>query len=354
MSHPKLQAEQEYVDRAYEHLERMRATVAGAADRVEGEVAQAAMDAWAARRLRTFEDAERGLCFGRLDFETVSHPLYVGRRWVHDDAQRQLVVNWQAPAARPFYTATPQDPHGVTLRRRFRTDGRRLIDIADEALDGSIVDGAAVGDFLLEELEQNRTAHMRDMEMMRLLDAFMSIPRVLLLIAVLTLWDHVPLAGIIVLIGATGWFTVSRLVRAEVRTIRETDFVVAAQALGAPTGRILWRHLLPNVLAPVIVSATLAVGNVIALEAGLSFLGIGAPPPAASWGAMFTDAVDPFSGAWWVPLFPGIAIVATVLAFNVLGDALRDVLDPRQLHLARPLPVSTVELVPIRQQPEHG
>ena len=94
------------------------------------------MDAWAAKRLRTFEDAERGLCFGRLDFETMLRPLYVGRRWVHDDEQRQLVVNWQAPAARPFYTATPQDPHGVTLRRRFRTDGRRLLDIADEALDG--------------------------------------------------------------------------------------------------------------------------------------------------------------------------------------------------------------------------
>jgi DNA helicase IV len=162
VSHPELQAEQEYVDRAYRHLERMRAAVAGAADRVEGEVAQAAMDAWAARRLRTFEDAERGLCFGRLDFETVSQPLYVGRRWVHDDAQRRLVVNWQAPAARPFYTATPQDPHGVTLRRRFRTEGRRLLDIADEALDGSVLDGAAVGDFLLEELERNRDAHMRD------------------------------------------------------------------------------------------------------------------------------------------------------------------------------------------------
>ncbi|HET7647004.1 MAG TPA: hypothetical protein VFK17_00450 [Gaiellaceae bacterium] len=162
MSHPELQAEQEYVDRAYRHLERMRAAVAGAADRVEGEVAQAAMDAWAARRLRTFEDAERGLCFGRLDFETVSQPLYVGRRWVHDDAQRRLVVNWQAPAARPFYTATPQDPHGVTLRRRFRTEGRRLLDIADEALDGSVLDGAAVDDFLLEELERNRDAHMRD------------------------------------------------------------------------------------------------------------------------------------------------------------------------------------------------
>src|SRR5437764_1622349 len=140
----------------------MRQVVANAGDKVDGEVAQAAMDAWAAKRLRTFEDAERGLCFGRLDIETVLHPLYIGRRWVHDEEQQQLVVNWQAPAARAFYTATPQDPHGVTLRRRFRTDGRRLLDIADEALDGSIVDGAAGGDFLLEELERDRDLHMRD------------------------------------------------------------------------------------------------------------------------------------------------------------------------------------------------
>jgi DNA helicase IV len=162
VSHPELEAEQAYVDHAYEHLERMRAAVAGAAELVDGEVAQAAMDAWAARRLRTYEDAERGLCFGRLDFETLQRPFYIGRRWVHDEAQQQLVVNWQAPAARPFYTATPQDPHGVTLRRRFRTDGRRLLDISDEALDGSVLDGAAVGDFLLEELERNRDVHMRD------------------------------------------------------------------------------------------------------------------------------------------------------------------------------------------------
>ncbi len=162
MSHPELADEQAYVDRAYGHLERMRAAVAGAADLVDGEVAQAAMDAWAARRLRTFEDAERGLCFGRLDFESIDRPLYVGRRFVHDEAQRQLVVNWQAPAARPFYTATPQDPHGLTLRRRFRSEGRRLLDIADETLDGSVVDGAAMDDFLLEELERDRDAHMRD------------------------------------------------------------------------------------------------------------------------------------------------------------------------------------------------
>jgi DNA helicase IV len=140
----------------------MRDILGRAGDTADGEVAQAALDAWAARRLQTFEDAERGLCFGRLDFETVDHPLYVGRRWVHDDDQRQVVVNWQAPAARPFYTATPYDPQRVTLRRRFRTHGRRLVDIADETFDGSTIDGAAVGDFLLEELERSRESHMRD------------------------------------------------------------------------------------------------------------------------------------------------------------------------------------------------
>ena len=162
MSHPELKAEQAYVDRAYEYLERMRDVVARAGDAADGEVAQAALDAWSSRRLATFEDAERGLLFGRLDFERVERPLYVGRRWVHGDQQEQVVVNWQAPAARPFYTATPADPQRVTLRRRFRTHGRRLLDIADESLDGTTLDGAAVGDFLLEELERSRDAHMRD------------------------------------------------------------------------------------------------------------------------------------------------------------------------------------------------
>jgi DNA helicase IV len=162
VSHPELKAEQAYVDRAYEYLERMRDVVARAGDAADGEVAQAALDAWSSRRLATFEDAERGLLFGRLDFESVERPLYVGRRWVHGEQQEQVVVNWQAPAARPFYTATPADPQRVTLRRRFRTKGRRLLDIADESLDGTTLDGAAVGDFLLEELERSRDAHMRD------------------------------------------------------------------------------------------------------------------------------------------------------------------------------------------------
>jgi DNA helicase IV len=160
VSHPDLPAEQAYVDHAYECLDRMREVVERAADATDSEVAALALEAWAVRRLKTFEDAERGLCFGRLDLDTTPLPLYVGRRWVHDDDNELLVVNWQAPAARPFYVATPADPHNVTLRRRFRTEGRRLLDLSDETLDGS--GSIAGGDFLLDELERSREPHMRD------------------------------------------------------------------------------------------------------------------------------------------------------------------------------------------------
>jgi DNA helicase IV len=163
VAHPDVPAEQAYIDHAYACLDRIREAVARAAGAGAGETASAAIEAWAARRVRTFTDAERGLCFGRLDLEGAGDRLYVGRRWVHDNDGDVLVVNWQAPAARPFYTATPANPHGVTLRRRFRTRGRKLLDISDEALDGS-VEGAlgAVDDLLLEELERSRDARMRD------------------------------------------------------------------------------------------------------------------------------------------------------------------------------------------------
>jgi ABC-type dipeptide/oligopeptide/nickel transport system permease subunit len=171
-----------------------------------------------------------------------------------------------------------------------------------------------------------------DAVMMRILDGCLSIPRVLLLIAILTLWTPVPLSGLIILLGTTGWFGVSRIVRAQTMATRNLEYIQSARALGATNGRILLRHVFPNVATPVIVAATLAVGNVIALEAGLSYLGVGAREPAPSWGSIFLDGVEFFAGNWWVVFFPGVAIVITVLAFNVLGDALRDVLDPRQVH----------------------
>jgi DNA helicase IV len=162
MPHPELASEQAYVDNAYACLDKMRNTLEGSQDRMATEFAAVAMEAWLKRRQRTFQDAERGLCFGRLTLDGTLRPLYVGRRWVHDDAHDALVVNWQAPAARPFYTATPSDPQRVTQRRRFRTEGRRLVDISDEALDGSGIEGATVSDFLLEELDRRREGRMRD------------------------------------------------------------------------------------------------------------------------------------------------------------------------------------------------
>src|SRR5919198_5364883 len=163
MPHPDLPAEQAYLDQAFDCLDRMRAALLRAAEAGVGEVAAEAIEDWATGRLRTFADAERGLCFGRIDSEGAGDPIYVGRRWVHDDDHGALVVNWQAPAARPFYTATPAEPHGVTLRRRFRTRGRTLLGISDESLDGSLADAAAaVGDFLLEELERPPDPRMRD------------------------------------------------------------------------------------------------------------------------------------------------------------------------------------------------
>src|ERR1700751_2490250 len=162
MTHPELQAEQAYVDNAYEQLDKMRSTVARTQEAMATEWAALNMEAWAKRRMRTFEDAEPAPVFGRLTRDGSPRPLYVGRRWVHDDEHESLVVNWQAPAARPFYTATPQAPHGVQQRRRFRSEGRRLTDISDESLDGSAVEGASVSDFLLEELERRRDVRMRD------------------------------------------------------------------------------------------------------------------------------------------------------------------------------------------------
>ena len=162
MAHPDLPAEQAYVDEAYDCLDRMREALMQAAEAGSSEVAAEAIENWATGRLRTFADAERGLCFGRIDAEGAADRLYVGRRWVHDEARRTLVVNWQAPAARPFYTATPAEPHGITLRRRFRARGRQLLAISDETMDGSLGDATVVDDLLLEELERSRDERMRD------------------------------------------------------------------------------------------------------------------------------------------------------------------------------------------------
>lgn len=170
-----------------------------------------------------------------------------------------------------------------------------------------------------------------DAVLMRLVDAAISVPRLLVLIMVASLWDRLGLVTLTLLMAGTGWFAVSRLVRAETLALRDREFVLAARALGTPTPRLLVRHVLPNVLAPALVAAALSIANVILLEAALSYLGIGVQPPTASWGSIIEDGAERVAELWWLTVFPGLAILVTVFACNALGDALRDAFDPRQL-----------------------
>jgi peptide/nickel transport system permease protein len=167
-----------------------------------------------------------------------------------------------------------------------------------------------------------------DSVLMRLTDLVLAFPRLVLLIALVAVFSP-SMTTLVLVIGLTQWPTTARLVRAEVLSLREREFIQAARALGFSRSRILLRHLVPNTLAPVIVAGTLGVGNVIVLEAGLSFLGLGIEQPVPSWGSMIADGRTDLLTAWWLTTFPGLAIVTVVLAFNVVGDGLRDALDPR-------------------------
>jgi peptide/nickel transport system permease protein len=167
-----------------------------------------------------------------------------------------------------------------------------------------------------------------DAVLMRAVDVVISFPRLILLITIIAVFQP-SIFLIVVVLGLTQWPGTARLVRGEVLSLREREFVQAAEALGFSRARILARHLVPNALVPVIVAATLGIGNTIVLEAGLSFLGLGVQPPTPSWGTMVADGRNFMFRAPWLSTFPGLAIVVVVLAFNLVGDGLRDALDPR-------------------------
>lgn len=158
-------------------------------------------------------------------------------------------------------------------------------------------------------------------------DFALALPRVVLLLLLAALWR--PSAGLVVIVlGVTGWMGIARLVYGEVRSLSARSFAESARALGATGTRVLWRHLIPNALTPVIVAAALGVGNAILLEAGLSYLGLGVQPPTASWGSMIASGRDTLVNAPWVAAAPGVALVLVVVACTLLGDALRDRLAP--------------------------
>lgn len=169
---------------------------------------------------------------------------------------------------------------------------------------------------------------LTDEIIMRLVDVMLCFPSFFLILAVIAFLEP-SLLNIMAVIGLTSWMGVARLVRAETLSLRGRDFVLAAKVAGAGPARIILRHILPNALAPVLVSATLGVAGAILVESSLSFLGLGVQPPDASWGNMLLDGKEVLEVAPWLSVFPGLAILFTVLGYNLLGESLRDILDPR-------------------------
>jgi ABC-type dipeptide/oligopeptide/nickel transport system permease subunit len=195
---------------------------------------------------------------------------------------------------------------------------------------GLVSQGIALGLGLMLGLLAGYYGKWNDEIVLRLADVTLAFPTLLLLIALVAALQP-SLTVVFLTIGLVGWAAMARLVRGQVLVVRELEYVQAMRALGARNRRIIMRHVLPAVVAPVLIAATLGVAGAIMAEASLSFLGLGVQPPTPSWGAMIADGRDlsQLRGAPWTSLFPGIAIGLTVLGFNLLGDALRDAIDPR-------------------------
>ncbi len=168
-----------------------------------------------------------------------------------------------------------------------------------------------------------------DSSIMRAVDIMLSIPTIFLVLAVIAILEP-NIVNIMVVIGLTSWMEPARLIRAEFISLKEREFVIAAHALGAKDARIIVKHVLPNGLSPILVSATMGIGGAILIESALSFLGLGVQPPTPSWGSLLSSGKDNIEIAWWLSLFPGLAILVTVLGYNLLGEGIRDALDPRQ------------------------
>lgn len=240
----------------------------------------------------------------------------------HDPTTQLDLVSkqFQPPSlAHPFGT----DFYSRDLLSRVLHGARISLGIAVLSVTVSIVLGTAVG------LAAGLAGGLADQVLMRGVDSALALPRLFLVLVVVALWEDVGVVGLVLILGLTSWFDTSRIVRAEVLSIKHRQFVAAARAVGIGLRGIVVRHLLPNIAGPIIVMATLGIGQMILLEAGLSYLGVGVRPPTPSWGQIIADGQQVLRTAPWVAVFPGLAIVVTVLAFSLLGDGLRRALDPR-------------------------
>ena len=193
---------------------------------------------------------------------------------------------------------------------------------------GFVAVGIAVSIGTVVGLVSGYFSGLVDTTLMRVVDVMLCFPAFFLILAIITFLEP-SIWYIMMVIGLTGWMGVARLVRAETLSIREMDYILAARCIGCSNSRIIFRHILPNAVSPVLVSATLGIAGAILTESALSFLGIGVQPPTPSWGNILTSGKDYIEFAWWLSLFPGLAILITVLSYNLLGEGIRDALDPR-------------------------
>ncbi|MET3574953.1 oligopeptide ABC transporter permease [Bhargavaea ullalensis] len=238
------------------------------------------------------------------------------------DPSQQVLLDKLAPPGKDYPLGADNLGRDTLSRLLFGARISLLVGFASVA--GSIFIGTVVG------AVAGYYGGKLDAVLMRFVDAVISFPSLFLLITLVTIFEPsiMTLIGIFAIFGWTG---TARLVRGEFLSLRKSEFVLAARTLGIRNGRIIFSHILPNALGPIIVSATLGVGGVILGEAALSYLGLGIQPPTPSWGNMLQSAQNPqiMLGAWWYPLFPGLMILTTVLAFNFVGDGLRDAFDPK-------------------------
>ncbi|WP_159993886.1 ABC transporter permease [Roseomonas sp. 18066] len=237
------------------------------------------------------------------------------------DTEIDIMQRFASPFTGPHLLGT--DPLGRDTLARLLMAGRISLSVGFSAMAISMVIGIAVG--LYAGFYGGRIGAI----LMRFVDAMLCFPSIFLLLAI-SAFLQPSVGSIIMLIAATSWMEVARLVEAQIRALRARDFAVAARAIGASDRRVMFRELLPNAVAPIVVAATLNVAHAILAESYISFLGYGIQPPTPSWGNMLENAQSYLTSAPWLAIIPGAAITLAVTGFNFIGDGLRDALDPRQ------------------------
>jgi len=242
-----------------------------------------------------------------------------GFNWPHDPnephlEERLLEPSWKHPLG--------TDQLGRDVLSRMLHGARISLSVGFVAVGVAITIGILIGSVA------GYSGGFTDTILMRFVDVMMSFPSFFLILTIVAI-TRPSIWNVMIVIGLTGWTGTARLVRAEFLTLKERDYVVAARALGASSAKIIFRHILPNALAPVLVSATLGIAGAILTEAALSFLGFGVQPPIATWGNIISEGRFYILDAPWLAVFPGMAILVTVLSFNLFGEGLRDAIDPR-------------------------